>query len=290
MFTLRNFRKVFLLSTEVALLSWFLSAVLLLKAASACSRWVVVEKSEKKLYLYENGKAKRVFDCSFGLDTDTPKRREGDLATPEGIYFVVKKRPSKNFYLFIELDYPNQKDISLAEISGRYPLKKLGNNIGIHGGGLYRRLRNWTYGCVALRNADIKVVYDFVSVGTPVLIYDKRKPLFEIFRELVIPKKIGRNSWCGRTSFELKDYGLVLELLVEGNSEGVKHLEILGLDLYTERVLFLLKDLNGNGVLEPYDEVSSLTEGLYLTYRTLQDILIERLPTEILPQLIGCKR
>jgi lipoprotein-anchoring transpeptidase ErfK/SrfK len=44
---------------------------------------------------------------------------------------------------------------------------QLGGLIYIHGNGAGK---DWTWGCVALENADIKELYDAVSVGTPVKI------------------------------------------------------------------------------------------------------------------------
>jgi hypothetical protein len=44
---------------------------------------------------------------------------------------------------------------------------KLGGLIYIHGHGT---VRDWTWGCVALENDDIKELFDVVEVGTPVTI------------------------------------------------------------------------------------------------------------------------
>jgi L,D-peptidoglycan transpeptidase YkuD (ErfK/YbiS/YcfS/YnhG family) len=44
---------------------------------------------------------------------------------------------------------------------------KLGGLIYIHGNGARS---DWTWGCVALENGDMKELFDAVSVGTPVTI------------------------------------------------------------------------------------------------------------------------
>jgi len=51
-----------------------------------------------------------------------------------------------------------------------------GGSVGIHGdrggmAGFWQRFKkDWTDGCVAMRNADIEEIYEMVAVGTPILI------------------------------------------------------------------------------------------------------------------------
>ena len=47
------------------------------------------------------------------------------------------------------------------------PNTRLGGDIYIHGHGAGS---DWTWGCVALENEDIREVFEAVNVGTPVLI------------------------------------------------------------------------------------------------------------------------
>ncbi|MGH9842359.1 MAG: L,D-transpeptidase family protein, partial [Blastocatellia bacterium] len=50
---------------------------------------------------------------------------------------------------------------------------RLGGDIFIHGGGtgkLFGMIRDWTLGCVALENEEIKELFDTVPVKTPVRI------------------------------------------------------------------------------------------------------------------------
>jgi L,D-peptidoglycan transpeptidase YkuD (ErfK/YbiS/YcfS/YnhG family) len=44
---------------------------------------------------------------------------------------------------------------------------KLGGEIYIHGGGTYE---DWTWGCVALENKEIKEIFDAIQIRTPVKI------------------------------------------------------------------------------------------------------------------------
>ena len=51
---------------------------------------------------------------------------------------------------------------------------KLGGDIFIHGGGtgkLFGLVRDWTVGCVALENDEMKELFDLIPVKTPVRIF-----------------------------------------------------------------------------------------------------------------------
>lgn len=153
---------------------------------------IVVKKSERKLYLYRVGNGKqrlaKTYRIALGSNPVGHKQREGDGATPEGEYYVTHHNPKSNFYLSLGLSYPNANDaetglarglISKAEYAaivsainaGSKPPQntKLGGDIFIHGGGANQR-RDWTAGCVALDNEDIKELFETVPVKTPVRI------------------------------------------------------------------------------------------------------------------------
>ena len=75
-----------------------------------------------------------------------PKRREGDLQVPEGIYRVVHFNPASSFHLSMGIDYPNASDRVLSDP------KEPGSNIYIHGGCA-------TIGCIPIGNEGIEEVY-----------------------------------------------------------------------------------------------------------------------------------
>ena len=56
--------------------------------------------------------------------------------------------------------------------SGKIPPQRtaLGGGVGIHGGGVPELGSNWTWGCVGLTNKDVEDFFDYVNVGTPVII------------------------------------------------------------------------------------------------------------------------
>lgn len=142
---------------------------------------VVVTKHARRLELYRRGDLVGAFPVVLGARPDGPKRYEGDGRTPEGVYHVSAKRGHGRWTYFIEIDYPNDTDRQAYEsdaAAGRIPLfaqqlPGLGGRVGIHGNDRPRDQasgRDWTKGCIAMRNEDVAVLYDLVDVGTPVVV------------------------------------------------------------------------------------------------------------------------
>ena len=147
---------------------------------------IVVRKSQRQLLLLSNGKVVRKYRIGLGSSPVGDKVSQGDRRTPEGEFFVFVKNANSAFYLSLGLSYPNAAHaarglrdglITRAEhdaIMRQLRLKKgppqntkLGGDIYIHGNGAQS---DWTWGCVALENDDMRELFDAVSVGTPVRI------------------------------------------------------------------------------------------------------------------------
>ena len=91
--------------------------------------YVVVDKSERKLYLFKAGRVLREFDVSLGLVPNGPKQREGDFRTPEGKYMLDARNANSDFFLSIHVSYPDESDRARARAQGVDP----GGQIMIHG-------------------------------------------------------------------------------------------------------------------------------------------------------------
>jgi len=147
---------------------------------------VVVEKGARRLRLYAGGELVRVRRVALGFAPEGEKVRQGDGRTPEGEYNVCMKNEKSSYYLSLGLTYPNASDagrglrdglitraqhesITRALEAGRCPPwnTALGGEVFIHGGGT---ARDWTWGCVALENPEIKELFDTLPKGTPVKI------------------------------------------------------------------------------------------------------------------------
>lgn len=133
--------------------------------------WVVVEKAARRLHLVRAGQVVRSYEISLGTQPLGPKTRAGDARTPEGQYVIDWRNPASAFHLSLHISYPNAADQTAAALRGEDP----GGMIMIHGLpngrgylGPLHRLRDWTNGCIAVTNAEIREIWDRVPDGTPI--------------------------------------------------------------------------------------------------------------------------
>lgn len=153
-----------------------LSVLILGACAGPAVDKVVVKKSESKMFLLKKGEVVKAYDVAFGANPVGHKERRGDMRTPEGRYNLTYKNPYSRFYKSIRIDYPNSRDLALAQMRGLDP----GSDIVIHG--LPNGMRdediigelspkNWTEGCIAVRNHEMDEIWHLVQVDTPITIY-----------------------------------------------------------------------------------------------------------------------
>jgi murein L,D-transpeptidase YafK len=136
--------------------------------------------------LYSNNKLVRVYRVGLGTDPLNDKIKEGDRRTPEGEFYIFTKNERSAFYLSLGLSYPNAEDaerglrdglITRAQYNSIVDAIRrkvapaqntpLGGQIYIHGNGSQS---DWTWGCVALDNRNIRELFDAVPVKTQVVI------------------------------------------------------------------------------------------------------------------------
>ncbi len=161
-------------------------------ARLAGARVVVVRKAARRLMVYDGGRLSvdaaghpACWPVALGVDAagvhpTGPKRRRGDRRTPEGWYRTSDK-PVSSFYHAIRVHYPNAEDVRLgvsaglldaareraalaALAAGRVPPQdtRLGGEILLHGGGAST---DWTWGCIALEDADIDALRALLPTG-----------------------------------------------------------------------------------------------------------------------------
>ncbi len=142
---------------------------------SACSQikadYVLIQKSQNKMYLYQRSEVLKAYDIALGFNPKGHKLQEGDGRTPEGIYELSYKNSNSKFYRSIKISYPNELDIQSAKKKGVKP----GGDIVIHGmpneAGNYLGSispQNWTLGCVAVRNHEMDQIWALIDEGTPI--------------------------------------------------------------------------------------------------------------------------
>jgi murein L,D-transpeptidase YafK len=132
---------------------------------------VVVSKSERKLQLLRNGEVLRSYKIALGLRPEGHKEFEGDFRTPEGLYHLSRRNPNSEFFLSIQIDYPNDRDVARARKQGVRP----GGAIMIHGQpNVPRKPRDyytnvdWTEGCIAVSNSDMVEIWLMTPPDTPI--------------------------------------------------------------------------------------------------------------------------
>lgn len=86
------------------------------------------------------------YDFCATSGTPGPKRREGDLQIPEGVYSINHFNPQSNFHLSLGINYPNASDRILSDKVSP------GSDIYLHGNCV-------TIGCIPLTDDKIKELY-----------------------------------------------------------------------------------------------------------------------------------
>ena len=161
----------------------------------------LVDARERKMRLRIDGTNAGTFEVGFG-QAEGRKRRQGDLRTPYGMYFVVEKSrgpfPGRYGAFFgghwIKVNYPNAHDAEWGRGEGLLTAAQarrigeawrqrrltaqntaLGGGIGFHGW-----IEDWdlagprrlSWGCVVLRNADIAAVFPRIPLGSMVVVFE----------------------------------------------------------------------------------------------------------------------
>lgn len=158
----------------------------------AAEVWVQVDTQTQTLQVLDGERVLDRFDrVALGVAGAGLKQRRGDDKTPLGSFRVSWFNGQSRFGLFIGLDYPNRDYAAVALQDGRIDRQTharivaaldagrtppqdtpLGGQIGIHGlgGGNpdVHALFNWTNGCVALTDAEMRRLVKWVDTGTRV--------------------------------------------------------------------------------------------------------------------------
>jgi murein L,D-transpeptidase YafK len=131
---------------------------------------VVVDKGARRLYLLRRGEILRSYKVALGLRPEGHKERVGDFRTPEGEYRLVRRNPHSDYFLSMQISYPNQQDSAHARRMGADP----GGSIMIHGlpnsprKPLSYYNTDWTDGCIAVSNSDMVEIWLMTPLETPI--------------------------------------------------------------------------------------------------------------------------
>jgi len=135
---------------------------------------VEIFKGERRMELKREGRVLRRYRVALGFAPEKHKEREGDGRTPEGRYSIDARNPRSAFHLSLRVSYPEERDKAQAARLGVTP----GGDIYIHGQpNSWRKFlvghpqRDWTTGCVAVTDAEMREVWSLVPTGAPVVIH-----------------------------------------------------------------------------------------------------------------------
>jgi murein L,D-transpeptidase YafK len=147
---------------------------------------IVVKKGERRLELFDGESPVKTYPIVLGFAPAGDKEKSGDGKTPEGEFYIFVKNDKSKYHLSLGVSYPSSEDANRGLETGlispeerdailesiaekRMPPQNtaLGGEIYIHGGGT---AKDWTWGCIALENADMTELYNAVRLGTRVTI------------------------------------------------------------------------------------------------------------------------
>ncbi len=141
--------------------------------------YIVIDKSDYELSIYDDKGWYATYPVVFGNSTLSDKKMEGDKNTPEGTFKIASKRVHEKWHRFMALDYPTKESwdkFNERKSKGEIPASaRIGGGIGIHGTWPHEdfqidRYKNWTMGCISMKNEEVEEIFRFVPVGTKVII------------------------------------------------------------------------------------------------------------------------
>lgn len=156
-------------------------------ASQASSDFVVVTKHDRRLTLCDGASSLGSWCVDLGLAPVGDKEREGDRKTPEGIFYIPRLLPASEYYKAFLLSYPDIADATRGRDQGLITQSEynaivsaqnnrteppqntnLGGLIEIHGEG--GAGQDWTWGCIAVANSVIDILWPVLGVGDTIVV------------------------------------------------------------------------------------------------------------------------
>ena len=141
--------------------------------------YLVIDKSEYELIVYKEYDWVIAYPVVFGSDDLGDKMMQGDRKTPEGTFTITEKRKHNKWNKIMMLDYPTKESyakFNQRKATGLIPANaKIGGSIAIHGTWpnddyMIDDYRNWTLGCISMKNSHLDELYKVLPAGAKVVI------------------------------------------------------------------------------------------------------------------------
>lgn len=130
---------------------------------------IEVQKAARRMILYQDGKIVREYRIALGFAPLGAKDRQGDGRTPEGVFKIDRRNAASAYHLSLGINYPRPEDVARATKGGYSP----GGDIFFHGqpnalpdGAVIPG--DWTAGCMALTDAEMREIWPVLPIGTEV--------------------------------------------------------------------------------------------------------------------------
>ena len=151
----------------------------IVKPATENPYYIIIDKSDYELKVYDQEGWFATYPIVFGSKDLGDKMKEGDKRTPNGSFKVILKKIHPQWGPELLLDYPNETSYQLfmqRKARGQVPANaKIGGGIAIHATRPQEEwtvdnFYNWTDGCVSVKYTEMKDLFSYIPIGTPVTI------------------------------------------------------------------------------------------------------------------------
>lgn len=141
--------------------------------------YIIVDKSDYELKVYDDEGWYATYPVVFGGKDAGDKMKAGDKKTPNGTFKVILKKIHPKWGPELLLNYPNNvsyQKFNERKQKGLIPKNaRIGDGIAIHATRpeeewTIDNFYNWTDGCVSVKYTEMKDLFSYIPVGTPVTI------------------------------------------------------------------------------------------------------------------------
>jgi murein L,D-transpeptidase YafK len=140
---------------------------------------IIIYKNTYELQVFDSAGWLATYPVVFGSKDLADKKMKGDRLTPDGNFKVILKKINPKWGPELLLDYPNRpsyEKFKERKEEGLIPkTAQIGDGIAIHATRPNEEWTvdsyyNWTDGCISLKYTEMKDLYSYIPLGTPVMI------------------------------------------------------------------------------------------------------------------------
>jgi murein L,D-transpeptidase YafK len=147
---------------------------------------IIIYKNTYELQVFDSLGWLATYPVVFGSKDLADKKMKGDRLTPDGNFKIILKKINPKWGPELLLDYPNApsyEKFKERKADGSLPkAAQIGDGIAIHATRPSEEWTvdsyyNWTDGCISLKYTEMKDLYSYIPLGTPVIIMPDNNPL-----------------------------------------------------------------------------------------------------------------